>query len=592
MAAAQRLNLGSAERWASSFLTWMAFRPVAAYIALAVLCSVLYLPGIVSLPVTDRDEARFAQSSRQMLESGDFVDIRFQDVPRYKKPIGIYWLQAASVSAVHTLGASIDRIWAYRIPSFLSGLGAVLLTFWSAQPIIGRRAALLAAILFASCLTLTFEAHIAKSDAALTLSVVLTQGALFRLYMASRPAATWGLALLFWGGLGAGILLKGPVTPAIVLLTAVFVAGRDKRRAWLQNLHWRWGVPVLLAITLPWFIAIGVSSGGAFFKSSLGQDFAGKIQGGQESHWGPPGLYILLLWWTFWPAALFLNWQSAKWIWQERYNRRALFLLAWIVPFWVLIEAVPTKLPHYALPLYPAIAMAIAMAFTGPCKFGRVPALIWAIIAAGHILALVAIAWLFEEGLALVTIAALALAASATLTVTALRWRYLNIAFMSAMASGIIFYSTAFGFVLPKAAPIWLSAGTQKARQALSSCGKEAPVFAGYSEPSAVFSNGTGTKFADASAAADALAGQSASLAFVNWGRRVEFEQQYRQRAGKPPALLGCIDGLNLNGRGPTRLQIYARPDSLDNVACAPVPETVCRDKADVRWRRLFKTAF
>jgi 4-amino-4-deoxy-L-arabinose transferase-like glycosyltransferase len=53
------------------------------------LCLALYLPGIVALRPIDRDEARFAQSTKQMLESGDFVRPRFQSEGRYKKPIGI-----------------------------------------------------------------------------------------------------------------------------------------------------------------------------------------------------------------------------------------------------------------------------------------------------------------------------------------------------------------------------------------------------------------------------------------------------------------------------------------------------------------------
>src|ERR1700756_3567592 len=69
-----------------------------AYPLRAVLCVMLWLPGIVSLPALDRDESRFAQSSRQMLDSGNFVDIRFGQVPRYKKPVGIYWMQAAATA--------------------------------------------------------------------------------------------------------------------------------------------------------------------------------------------------------------------------------------------------------------------------------------------------------------------------------------------------------------------------------------------------------------------------------------------------------------------------------------------------------------
>ena len=55
------------------------------------------LPGFFAIPPTDRDEARFAQATKQMIESGDYIDIRFQDEVRYKKPVGIYWLQAAVV---------------------------------------------------------------------------------------------------------------------------------------------------------------------------------------------------------------------------------------------------------------------------------------------------------------------------------------------------------------------------------------------------------------------------------------------------------------------------------------------------------------
>src|SRR5471030_2331122 len=65
---------------------------------LTILCLLLWLPGVVSLPALDRDESRFAQSSRQMLDSGNFVDIRLGRVPRYKKPVGIYWLQAATTA--------------------------------------------------------------------------------------------------------------------------------------------------------------------------------------------------------------------------------------------------------------------------------------------------------------------------------------------------------------------------------------------------------------------------------------------------------------------------------------------------------------
>ncbi|MEJ2118927.1 MAG: divergent polysaccharide deacetylase family protein, partial [Alphaproteobacteria bacterium] len=139
--------------WTREHLAWLAEQPRLAAAFLVLLCLALYLPGIATLPVTDRDEARFAQASKQMLETGNYVDIRFQENPRYKKPIGIYWLQSASVKTLSP--GDFTQIWAYRVPSLLGIIVGVLLTWWAALPIFGRKNALLAAALLASALTLT-----------------------------------------------------------------------------------------------------------------------------------------------------------------------------------------------------------------------------------------------------------------------------------------------------------------------------------------------------------------------------------------------------------------------------------------------------
>ena len=73
---------------------------------------------------------------------GEYVDIRFQDEVRYKKPVGIYWLQAAAVKAGEALGVPQARttIWLYRLPSLFGAIGAVLLTYWAALAFVSRRA--------------------------------------------------------------------------------------------------------------------------------------------------------------------------------------------------------------------------------------------------------------------------------------------------------------------------------------------------------------------------------------------------------------------------------------------------------------------
>ena len=113
-------------------------------VAVLVLVSLVsFLPGFFNIPPVDRDEARFAQATKQMIESGDYIDIRFQDEVRYKKPVGIYWLQAGVVRAAEAVGVRDARttIWLYRVPSLLGAIGAVLLTYWAALAFVSRRMA-------------------------------------------------------------------------------------------------------------------------------------------------------------------------------------------------------------------------------------------------------------------------------------------------------------------------------------------------------------------------------------------------------------------------------------------------------------------
>src|ERR1700684_3151224 len=102
-------------------------------VAVLVLISLLaFLPGFFQIPPVDRDEAYFAQATKQMIETGDYIDIRYQDDVRYRKPVGIYWLQAAVVNTASALGVpnAREKIWLYRVPSLLGAIGAVLATFW------------------------------------------------------------------------------------------------------------------------------------------------------------------------------------------------------------------------------------------------------------------------------------------------------------------------------------------------------------------------------------------------------------------------------------------------------------------------------
>jgi 4-amino-4-deoxy-L-arabinose transferase-like glycosyltransferase len=600
--------LARLDGWTRITLDWIAGRCVLAAGFLVVLCLALYLPGFAALPVTDRDEARFAQATKQMLETGDFIDIRFQDEPRYKKPVGIYWLQALSVSAL--ADGKLIEIWAYRIPSLLGIIAAVLLTWWAAGPIFGRRVAFLAAILLAGAFTLSLEARIAKSDAVLLATVVLMQGALARLYLFSRklpifethkrwlqiarfkpaddfsghtivqwrlPCAngTGGIAALFWIAMGLGILIKGPVAPALAVLTAIPLLVFDRDRSWLRSLHWMWGLPLMLAITLPWFIAIGIVSDWSFYREALGEDFAAKLQSGQEKHWGPPGFYFVLFWWSFWPAALVATGGAALWLWRNRVRRRTLFLLSWIIPFWLILEATPTKLPHYAMVLYPAAAMGAAWvlreaAMTGALRLRsyKQGALLWTVIAALQLgfLAFLLIYFGTMPAFAFFALAAGVVLFSSMTLVAGWTGRF-HAAIVCATLAAALLYAAAFRFVLPVVEPVWISRQVAEAFATLRPCAPGPIVLTRYREPSAVFLIGTDTRMMSTGDANTALSRGTIGLALFR-----------QDDAGKlplvdpPPRSIACINGFSINGGSHLRLQLITAKPEADFAACQ-VPE-------------------
>jgi 4-amino-4-deoxy-L-arabinose transferase-like glycosyltransferase len=361
-------------------------------LVLVCLCLALWLPGFFVLPPTDRDESRFALATRQMLDTGDYIRIMNGAVPRSKKPIGIHWLQVPFVAAARATGVAQDNpIWPYRIASLLGGLLAVLATFDIAETLLPdrqcglwgeNRTGLLAGALLGASVILTVETHLAKTDAALLGATTLTMAVLARAWANTRVGM--GGAAVFWIALGVGILVKGPVAPLVVGLTAASgvlfrrrvddAAEAESRINWLRCLRPVWGVPLLILVVLPWFVAIGIDTHGAFFKQAVGGDLEGKLAGGAEGHGAPPGLHLLLLPLLCFPGTVAVV-QGLAVAFVRRGEPAIMFLLCWLVPAWLVFEAVPTKLPHYTMPLYPALCVLAADALTRASVTNRVAAL-------------------------------------------------------------------------------------------------------------------------------------------------------------------------------------------------------------------------
>jgi 4-amino-4-deoxy-L-arabinose transferase-like glycosyltransferase len=535
------------------------------YALLLLLCLGLYLPGIAALPVLDRDEARFAQASRQMLESGDFLHISFQQEARNKKPVGIYWLQAASVAALSD--AESAAIWPYRLPSLVGALAAVLLTFALGKELVGRPAALLGAALLASTLLLAIEAHLAKTDATLLACVAAAQGALALLYRDGRAGVPsprrW--ALLFWAAQGVGLLIKGPIVPLLSLLTAGALSIADRDARWLRRLQALWGVPLMLALAAPWFVAITVATPTPDnFWGEAGHDFFGKLLGAQETHGAPPGYYLLLLAATFWPGSLLLA-PAFVWAWRERGEPAARFLIAWVVPFWIGLELAPTKLPHYILPAYPALALLAACASLALARKAA-PTQRWleAIVTALWLAASLALAaalvlapqrWGRGLDVAGTMAGAVILVLGCSLAVAAWRHAGAGLTARSAVLALLVF-APAFAFVAPGLDGLWLSRAAAEVVQRYRPP-RDAPVVAvGYSEPSLVFLLGTRTRSLSPDAAAQYITSARGAAALVSERDDAAFRQALGSR-GWQPRLVDRVDGLDYSNGQPMVLTLY-----------------------------------
>lgn len=531
---------------------------------LVLLCLGLYLPGLVNLPVTDRDEARFAQASRQMLETHDFLAIRFQDEARNKKPGGIYWLQAASVALLSDAGS--NAIWPYRLPSLLGATAATLLTFGMGARLVGRKAAFLGAALLATSLGLGIEAHLAKTDAALLACITAAQLALARIYLDAKAGlrAPWSLALLFWLALAAGIMIKGPVAPLVSALTVLALCISERRGAWLRDLRPVAGVILLAIIIVPWLVAISTATQGAFLSDSLGHDFLGKLIGAQESHGAPPLFYLALLIISFWPGTLFLG-PAIAWGWRQRRADAERFLIAWGIPFWILLELVPTKLPNYLLPVYPALALIIGRAivaagdegFVSWRKLDRGIVALWALASLGLAVALALLPLRYGPG----ALSPGAVAALVTLyfgqRLARDAWRGVGPGLVTrAAVMSLLVLGVGFEFVAPALDLLWLS---RAAAGLVASAGLPPNVplaIAGDAEPSLVFLFGTDTKLTSGGGAAAYLAANPKGRALVETRSESEFVGELAAR-GLAPRALGSIAGLDYSNGHNMRLTLY-----------------------------------
>lgn len=523
------------------------------------------LPGLMAMPALDRDEARFAQATAQMLESDDFVVIRFQDAPRFKKPVGIHWLQATSVSLLSSPEAR--QIWAYRVPSLLGAMLAAAACAWGAGAFFERRAAVLAGAMLGASFLLSTEAFIAKTDAALAGTTTLAMAALARLYSARRggPTVARGVVWIFWGALAAAMLIKGPIAPMTAGLAMVVLAVWDRRAGWIARLQWWWGLIIVLAVVGPWAGAVTVATDGGFWSEAVGSDLAPKLAGGQESHGAPFGYHVLLTSLLAFPITLLLP-AAAVAAWRFRNEPGVRFAVAWLAPTWLVFELLPTKLPHYTLPSYGALAWLAARAMAEP--LGATPRWLGAALSglvgvalAGGALYLQSLYGAGRDAWAALLTAAL-LAAAGLVGAWLLVRREAPTAVAAALGLGMLGHAALAAALAPRLEPLWLSARLEQAmasarllpRQGLA----EAPVaVSGYAEPSLVFALGTDTDLRGPDQAAQAVVENRPAI--VEAHDELAFRNALRARGGSAYKVAE-VSGLNYSKGDPTTLRVYMAP--------------------------------
>jgi 4-amino-4-deoxy-L-arabinose transferase-like glycosyltransferase len=388
------------------------------------LALIVFCMNIGGYDLWPADEPRYGQIAREMMERGDYLVPHINDETYYEKPPLLFW----SIAVFSQLTGDVTETTA-RMPSVVAALLVVLFTYLLAYRMYGPRVALWAALILISTQRIWWQARTAQIDMLLTAALTVGLYALWRWDEERRK----GWLFLLYAVVGVGMLAKGP--PALLFPFLFIMTYYWKNPDARKRTHWIIGLVSATVMVALWYIparlaaaegtqeAVSEGIGGNLFRNIIGRIFLGvsKAQ--------PPWYYVENLPLDLFPWSLFLPF-TIYYAWKHRNQDKMMrFLLCWTVPAFIAFSIFIGKRAIYILPLYPAIAILVALSVLTLVDSGRVRWLrtamgIWAALLAilgfgAYALPATEYAHLFTPGLA--GFGALCLVLSFTAAFTA--WR-------------------------------------------------------------------------------------------------------------------------------------------------------------------------
>ncbi len=561
--------------WAS-----LAARPWVPSLALLALCLAVYVPGVVRLPAVDRTEIIYAETTRDMVERGDWTDPRYGSVVHQYRPIGTFWAQGVTRWLA---GEAFARdITVYRIPSLLAVTLAVLALFWLGRGLVGAETALIAAALFAVTPLTVLVSQLAIAEGLSLLPATIAMVALARIY--TKPDEGYPLALLFWIALGFGILINALLVPILVVTTLIALYVMDRDLTWLKRLRPFIGLPIALAIGASWLI-IRAHQDGTPFAGMGWRAFLGALGGAQDMKLRAfPGTFVLAVVLGFLPGTVLIGTAFMR-FWDSREQALSRFLLAWVLGYIVYLELLSSKPGTYMVQtMFPALALGVAIVVTNESGLGKRPP--WSFFTIGPTyfaalpLAVFAGVYLFTGEVPGV-IPALLIALIAVLFIWSgrlgregqlRRWAAIGVGALA------LFAVTLLGIVLPSIDRIWPA---REIAKAIAKCPAQNAALIGFREPSGRFVLGIPFEQQMPEALAQAVEDKVPTLSIIEdrWKKRTNWTLQSKSQPPLPPPT-GCVTAYNVMRGCPLHFRIYspnpAQPCAVPAAFVCPenIPQT------------------